>query len=285
MYVDRSEHKIENIKQITLLAGEGLLPLHVYEECSKRGISCNIIGIKDCISVELFEQNKIEYDVLPVYSVSKILKKLHSFNTQYVTLAGRVKRINISKLLFDVKGIKLFYKIARKNMSDNFLLSNILHFLEDEGFHIIPTERIVSDLIVQKGNIVAGKVQISNSTIQEIDKGFEILTSIAQFDIGQALVIQSGLVLGVEAAEGTNELIRRCGKIQQQDCKPPILIKICKPNQDKRIDLPCIGSYTIEMLHQNNFMGVALEAGFSLILEPKLTISRASELNIFIYGI
>ncbi len=285
MYVDRSEHKIENIKQITLLAGEGLLPLHIYEECSKRGISCNIIGIKDCISVELFEQNKIEYDVLPIYSVSKILKKLHSFNTQYVTLAGRVKRINISKLLFDVKGIKLFYKIARKNMSDNFLLSNILHFLEDEGFHIIPTERIVSDLIVQKGNIVAGKIQISNSTIQEIDKGFEILTSIAQFDIGQALVIQSGLVLGVEAAEGTNELIKRCGKIQQQDCKPPILIKICKPNQDKRIDLPCIGSYTIEMLHQNNFMGVALEAGFSLILEPKLTISRASELNIFIYGI
>lgn len=270
------------MKKITLLAGEGALPLHVYTGCIQKGITCNIIGLKGHISTELFQG--ITYDVYPVYAISYIIKKLRELNTQHITLAGKVSRRHIAKLIIDPKGIQLLAMITRHGMRDNDVLSTIIQFLEKEGFCVIPPEKIATNLIVQKGNLTQA-VEIHKSTQREIFDSVEILQGIAKYDVGQAIVVQTGLVLGIEAAEGTDELIKRCGQLRQVDEKGPILVKISKPHQDKRIDLPCIGPNTIEMLHNNGFQGVALEAENSLILLPEITIPKANNYGLFIQGV
>jgi len=162
-------------------------------------------------------------------------------------------------------------------------LMTILKFFEKEGFTIVSPELLAKDILVKKGPIT--KKQPSKENWENIKKGLKILKGIAEYDVGQSLVIQEGLILGVEAAEGTDELIRRCGQIMQKEEAGGILIKVCKPQQDKRIDLPCIGINTIHNLHANGMIGVAIEAGSALILDESNTTKEADKLGIFIYGI
>lgn len=240
-----------------------------------------MIGLKDQISPELFQG--IEYDVFPTHAVSKILQFLREKQIKNLVFAGRVKRTKLSKLLLDPKGAKLLALILKNGLSDNSLLSTIMMFFEKEGFQIYPVETLLTHALAEEGNLTP-KIPIKDYALDDIAKGYKILKGIARFDVGQALVIQGGLVLGVEAAEGTDELIKRSGEIKQIHDSPPILIKVCKPFQDKRIDLPCIGPRTIEMLDKCGISGVAIEANTSIIVERDATLDKAAKLGVFVYG-
>lgn len=272
---------IHCIDKIALVAGSGYLPRQVYDACAVHGIGCEIIGLEDNISHELF--HSIKYSVYQPHAVSKIIQKIRSWDIKHVVFAGKVNRQNISKLLLDSKGAKLFAMILRRGLNDNSVLHTIIKFFEQEDFIIIAPEQIATEIIVSRGPLT--KIEIDKQAKDDIYKGFNILKGIAHFDVGQAIVIQNGLVLGVEAAEGTDDLIRRSGEIQQKNEKGAILIKACKPDQDKRVDLPCIGKHTIQYLADSGLRGVALESGTSLILDPKETTEFANEKGIFIYGI
>lgn len=277
----QSVSNLNNVKKIAIIAGKGWLPRHVLDGCVEKDIECEIIAIEDQFSQEIFEDK--QYYTFPIYAIGKIIAKIKSLGISYVVLAGTVKRAGITKLLLDLKGAKLLTKIMKAGLNDDAILSTIITFLESEGFTVIPPEKIATSIVVNSGFLTNTKPD--NIGFADIKKGVEILKAVANFDVGQALVIQNGLVLGVEAAEGTDELIKRCGLIQQKDEEMCILVKICKPNQDKRIDLPCIGTETIKNLYQYNFKGVALEAGSALILNKEETIADADKLGLFIYGI
>lgn len=103
-------------------------------------------------------------------------------------------------------------------------------------------------------------------------------------DIGQALIINNGLVLGVEAAEGTNNLIKRCAELREEQ-EGGVLIKLCKPHQDKRLDLPCIGPDTIKNIAKYGYKGIVVEAKKSIMLSSAKTIKLADDNKIFIYGV
>ena len=169
-------------------------------------------------------------------------------------------------------------------MSDNAILTSVIKFFENEGFTILPSETVADDLVMPLGNLTK-KIVITNSAKKDIKQGLQILRGISAYDVGQALVIQNGLVLGVEAAEGTDQLIKRCINIAQESGDQPILVKICKPHQDTRVDLPCIGPNTVVEMHKSGIQGIAIEAGKALILEKYKTIAEAEELGVFVYGI
>ncbi len=272
---------IHCIDKIALIAGSGSLPRQVYDACVLHGIECEVIGLDASTSEELFHD--VKHSVYQPHAVSKIINKIRLLGIKHVVFAGKVNRQNISKLLLDSKGAKLFAMILRKGLNDNSVLQTIIKFFEHEGFIVLAPEQIATEIVVSRGNIT--KVDIDKEAKDDIYKGFNILKGIAHFDVGQAIVIQNGLVLGVEAAEGTDDLIKRSGEIQQKNEKGAILIKACKPEQDRRIDLPCIGKHTIQYLADAGLRGVALEAGTSLILNPQETIESANEKGIFIYGI
>ncbi|MBS0236503.1 MAG: UDP-2,3-diacylglucosamine diphosphatase LpxI [Proteobacteria bacterium] len=273
--------KKEEIGRVGIIAGAGALPRHVYDACLKQGLDVFVIGLDEHVSYDLFED--VDYESLAVHNVSKILGKLHNAGVTHVVLAGRVERANLSRLLLDIKGVVLLAKIMKNGLNDNALLSTVVSFLEQEGFIIVPPEAIAKDIVVQKG--VLTRKQPDKAAMSDIKTGLKTLRNIAALDVGQALVIQSGLVLGVEAAEGTDELVRRCGLIQQKDEHGPILIKIAKPHQDRRVDLPCIGAVTIAEMKKYGLVGIAVEAGSSLMLDGNETIKVADENEIFIVGI
>jgi DUF1009 family protein len=159
----------------------------------------------------------------------------------------------------------------------------VIKFLESEGIRLIAAEEIAKDLIVPHGALT--ELEPSKEGWLDIKKGVKILKDVGRHDIGQSLVIQGGLILGIEAAEGTDSMIERCGLIRQKDGNKPILIKAVKPQQDRRVDLPCIGSKTIQNLHMHGFSGIAVEAGITLLLEGQQTINEANARGLFIYGI
>src|SRR5262249_37865436 len=119
---------------------------------------------------------------------------------------------------------------------------------------------------------------------KDISRGVEAAKALGALDIGQSVVVQQGMVLGVEAIEGTDALIARSAGLRREG-KGPGLVKIAKPQQDNRYDLPTIGPDTIEAVARAGFSGVALEAGRSLLLEREKTISLADKAGLFITGI
>ncbi len=269
------------IKKVALLAGGGCLPRQIYDKCKQNSIECKVLCLQEYFSIEEFTD--IEHSVVSLYLVSKIVSTLKTWQISHIILAGCVSRTNLPKFLLDIKGAKLLAMLLKRGLSDSTILGTAVEFLENEGFTIIAPHEIFVDMLAQKGCLTKYKAPLTAE--QDIAKGVEILKGITRFDMGQALIIQNGLVLGVEAAEGTDALIKRCGKIQQREDTRPILIKMCKSNQDQRVDLPCIGPYTIENLSRYHMSGVAIEAEKTIILDIQKTIEKANEFSIFIYGI
>lgn len=271
--------QLSGIKKVGIIAGSGYLPKHVADACKKKNIPYVVIGFEDETTFDLFDEEVLKFKV---HAVSKILKKLKEEGVSHVTLAGKVKRADIARLLLDLKGAKLFAKILKAGFSDNSILGAIIQFFEKEGFAIVAPEKIANEIVLDKG--VLTKKKPDKAALEDIKMGMKILNGIATFDVGQSLVIQNGLVLGVEAAEGTDELIKRCCEIKQSGAGP-ILLKIAKPTQDRRVDLPCIGVETIENAHQHGMQGIAAEHGSTLVLDLQGTIKLANKYGIFIVGL
>lgn len=272
---------LRNIKKLAIIAGAGMLPKHVAEACKKKKVPYIIIGLHGHTDLDLFSADE-DFEIFNIHSISKILKHMGDKNVSHVTLCGKVSRTSIPKLMLDLKGAKLLASILKNGLADSDILGAIVKFLESENFSIIAPELIAAEIVLHKGN--ATKLKPSDTAADDIKRGLQILKGVASFDVGQALVIQSGLVLGVEAAEGTDELIKRCGEIKQQG-EGPVLIKICKPHQDLRVDLPCIGPKTVEMASEFGFAGIAAESEKTLVLDPIKTIKLAEKLKIFICGV
>jgi DUF1009 family protein len=266
--------------KIGILAGKGLLPSLIYQGCVKKGLECSIIGLSGQFSSDLFAN--IPHKVLPMHSISKIINEFKANGVTHIALAGKVKRANLGKLLFDKKGSQLFSLILKRGLQDNNILTSVILFLENEGFKIIPSDELAANITASTGSL--GRVSPDASAIRDIKNGAHILKSIASYDIGQALIIQSGLILGVEAAEGTDALIKRCAALQQEGQPPAILVKIVKPKQDKRIDLPCVGVDTIKNLAQANMRGIAVQSGNCILLDSDAIQKTADASGIFVYG-
>lgn len=270
----------EKIKKLAIIAGSGYLPRHVYDACRLKDIKCELVTLENETSLELFKN--IKHSKYKIHKISQILKHCKETGASHITLAGKVKRANISRLLLDFKGAKLFAMIVKNGINDNAILKTILTFIEGEGFKIIAPEKIATNIILHKGAL--SKAKPNKSAKEDIKHGLKVLKGIASYDVGQALIVQNGLVLGVEAAEGTDGLIKRCGEIKQEG-EGPVLIKIVKPEQDKRVDLPCIGPDTIITSHKYGIRGIAAEAGNTLILDQVNTIKLADKYKIFVFGI
>ncbi|MDA0939185.1 MAG: UDP-2,3-diacylglucosamine diphosphatase LpxI, partial [Proteobacteria bacterium] len=246
--------------------------------CLKKGVRSKLIGLKGEINQKIFQD--IVYDSFRPYDISQIFDYLNKNNLTKIVIAGRVNRVNLSKLIFDKVGMKIFAEIIKTGFNDNNIYSIVIKFIEENGFKIISPNEIIDDILTQKGNMT--NILIDEQMGVDIKKGIDILKGIICYDVGQALIIDQGLVLGVEAVEGTNELISRCANYRNSG---GVLIKLCKPHQDKRVDLPCIGPDTIKNIAKYAYKGIVVEAKKSIILASKDTIGLANENKIFVYGV
>jgi DUF1009 family protein len=161
------------------------------------------------------------------------------------------------------------------------LLRAVADELEKEGFVVIGAHEIEPALITPEG--LLGKVSPTPETQKDVERGIEVARQLGVLDVGQAVIVQQGIVLGVEGVEGTDALIERCRGLHRKG-SGGVLIKSCKPQQDRRLDLPTIGVQTVRKAFQAGLSGIAVEAGASLLLDRSEVLHAADKLGIFVLG-
>lgn len=268
--------------KLGIIAGMGELPRAIIESCEATGREFYVLAIEGVTEEETVIRAHGQYTWIRLGAIGKALDLLRKQNVQELVMAGAIHRPKLSAIRPDLKATQLLAKLgANLFTGDNKLLSNIVEFLEEEGFKIIGAEQIVQDIITPEGLI--GSIYPDKRSQTDIEIGARIATSIGKLDVGQAVIIQNQQVLGVEAVEGTDALIKRCALLKNEE-KGGVLVKVKKPQQEDRVDLPTIGIYTVENIAEAGLSGIALQAGASLILNRREVARRADQLGIFIIG-
>lgn len=199
-----------------------------------------------------------------------------------VVFAGKVRRPALHELRPDGWTAKFLARIGRAYFGEDSLASALAREIEKEGFSVVGPETVIEDLIA--GESLLGAVVPDPQAQSDVARGVEVARAIGGLDIGQSAIVQQGVVLGVEAAEGTDALIERCGGIRF-DGPGGVLVKVSKPGQERRIDLPVIGPATVAAAAAAGLRGIAIEAGRALVVEREATVRAADEAGIFLIGV
>jgi DUF1009 family protein len=263
-----------------ILAGGGTLPRRVAEAAAAQGRPVFIVafaGQFDPATVEGFPHISLR-----IGEAGRIIAEMRRAGVVDLVMAGGVRRPSISELGLDWRGVQLFARIGARALGDDGLLAAIGHELEREGFHLVGASEILAGTAVAAGAL--GGHQPDEQARADIAHGVLVARALGAVDIGQAVVVQQGLVLGVEAIEGTDALLRRVGPLKR-DGPGGVLIKIAKPQQDRRIDLPTIGPATVRLAAEAGLRGIAVEAGVTILLDQTEAIAAADMAGLFLIAI
>ena len=268
--------------KLAIIAGKGELPKMIIKKCQEQQRDFLVI----LIAGEPSNVDFLQYDhhIIGFGEISKITNILKSNQIKELVFAGGVTKPSMAGMKVDAKGAILISKIlGNKFFGDDNLLSTIINFFEKEGFKVIGADQIIDDLLAGKG--ILGNVKPSVDMLKDVEIGQHALQVMSDLDIGQAIVAQQKQIVGVEAIEGTDSLIKRCGDLQFKQGSKAVLVKMKKKNQSTKIDLPALGVETIKNLANAGFGGVAVQANYCLIINQKEVIKLADELGLFIVGV
>ena len=198
-------------------------------------------------------------------------------------MVGSVRRPSIINVFPDWGGIKFLLRVGWSALGgDNSLLTAVANELEQEGFKVVGIDEILLELLAPLGPF--GKFLPTNGDLEFIRYGIQQAQVIGRQDKGQAVVIQKDRLIGTEDKNGTDHLIIHCDK-SSSDLEKPILIKIKKPGQDRRIDLPTIGPRTVELAARCGFSGIVVESQHTLVVDKEDVIKIADASNMFVVGV
>ncbi|MFZ4125496.1 MAG: LpxI family protein, partial [Rickettsiales bacterium] len=201
------------LPKLGIIAGMGELPRAIIEACEATGREFYVLAIEEATEEETVIRAHGQYTWIRLGAIGKALDLLRKQGVEELVMAGRVNRPKLSAIRPDLKATKLLAKLGSNLFTgDNKVLSSIVEFLEEEGFKIIGAEQIVQDIVTPEGLI--GSIYPDKRSQADIEVGARIATSIGKLDVGQAVIIQNQQVLGVEAVEGTDALIKRCALLK-----------------------------------------------------------------------
>src|SRR6516162_4039311 len=242
--------------RLGIVAGAGGLPRRLVESCRAAGREVFVLALEGAAEPETVRD--VPHAWCRIGAAMDGLSLLRDNNVTELVLAGSVRRPSLVALRPDWRAAKLFARIGYRAIGDDGLLSAIVAELEEEGFRVIAPDQLLTDEIVGAGPL--GSVRPSSQSQADIEHGLRVARALGALDIGQAVIIQQGLVLGVEAIEGTDELIRRCVPLRREG-PGGVLVKIEKPHQERRADRPTIGPRTVTRAAEARLLGIAVEAG------------------------
>lgn len=271
--------------RIGLIAGGGPLAEHVAaaaKESSELGL---VIALDPFSEPESFPQA----ERLRLGQFGKMVRRLKSTGCTHVCFAGIVKRPDFKRLKPDLKALRHLPKVIQAaGRGDDELMRQVLALFEDEGFGIISPQEVCADLMLTEG--VVGAVPMSDKHRTDALKACEIAVAIGALDIGQGAVVARGVVLAVEAQEGTDLMLMRVLDLPVElrgtlNDRVGVLAKMVKPTQDTRIDLPTLGPETVRLAAAAGLAGIVAEAGGAFMVDRVETIRRADEAGLFIAGL
>ena len=259
-----------------LIAGNGKFPLVFIKQAKKKGEKIVAIALHDETdkSIESLADKTYWINVGQLSKLAEILKKE---NIKRCVMAGQVKHTKLFSVKPDLKAIALLAKLKSKTADS--ILSAVCDELKKDGVDFLPSDIYLTEFIAKKGNLT--KIKPDKEQNEDIGFGFKIAKEIAKLDIGQTVCVKDKSIIAVEAMEGTDECIKRAGKITDNF----IVVKVARPNQNMRFDIPVIGLKTVETLKESKVSVLAVESGKTLILEIDEVLKKADENKICIVGI
>ncbi len=279
IFFHKKNTSMSDKKKLGMLAGGGMMPVEIIKYCSKNGIEIFVVGIEPYATEDQLKD--VPHIFASIGEAGKMLKAFKNNQVQNVVLAGGIKRPSFKELIPDWGGMKLMAKLAIKRMSDDSMFRAVMDEIENHGFKVVGIEEVVPEMMFSEG--LYGKVKPSSEDMDDIKRGITVAKALGAVDVGQAVVVQEGMVLAVEAIEGTDMMLSRAATVKKAG-KAPVMVKVLKPGQDMRVDLPAIGLKTIEQLKKYGIKGIAVEAGGILLIEREAVIKMADESGIFIIG-
>ncbi len=268
------------MNKIGLISGDGNLPLYIGKSLIQKNFDITYFLLNSIKNKKIYEDKKsVNIDIL---SIKKIINTLKKNNINKIIFAGSITRPSIKDFGFDLETIKLAKKLLLENKGDNNLLVTIKNYLEKKGFSFFNWTKYCPELFSIEDNLSNTKPSINAKN--NLNKAKLIYQQFKKIDVGQSIIIQNQLVLGLEAIEGTDVLIERCSNYKRKGDKG-ILLKFSKKNQSDLIDIPLIGLNTIINLKKYNYEGIYLEKSKCLIIDKQKIIKYANENKIFISSV
>lgn len=270
-----------DFKKLGIIAGGGTIPKMLIEHCQKLKRPFFVLAIEGNADKALID-GSVPHLWIRIGQAGTGFKKLHDEKVEEVIMIGTIKRPSFFDLLPDMRTTAFFAKIGAKALGDDGILRALVNELESEGMNVRGIHEVMPELLIKEG--VLGKHKPDKKAITDIRRGVEVALELGRLDVGQAVVVQQGLVLGVEGIEGTDRLLLRCGEYKRKG-EGGVLVKLRKPQQDMRIDLPTVGLRTVQNAAASGLRGIAVHAGNGLIVDQAEVIELANKEGLFIIGI
>ena len=265
-----------------ILAGGGPLPGRVAAAAVAAGRTVFIVGLEGFAEKPVLAP--YPHDFARIGAAGRVIELLRANRCAEVVMIGKVRRPSFFDLRPDGYGFKLIARVGRSVFSggDDTLLAAVVKVLGEEGFRVIGAHEVLTQALAPKG--VLGRIGPDAVAMGDIARGVAVARALGGVDVGQGCVVQNGLVLAVEAIEGTDAMLTRAGALRRGG-PGGVLVKIAKPGQERRAELPTVGPVTIANAAAAGLRGVAFEAGGALLAEREASVAAADAAGLFIIGI
>jgi DUF1009 family protein len=268
-------------RKLGIIAGGGQLPACVAHAACAAGRAVFIVGLEGFADAAVLKPwpHRMER----IGAAGRILSALKDAGCRDLVMIGPVRRPSILDLRPDADGARLLARIGRAAFAgDDGILAAIIRVLQEEGFHVIGAHEVLREAVAPPG--VLTQTAPDGQARADIARGVAVARLLGAADVGQGCVVQQGLVLAVEAIEGTDAMLARAGALRR-DGAGGVLVKLAKPGQDHRADLPTIGPHTVHNAAAAGLRGLAFEAGLTILTERAATIKAADAAGLFLLGL
>ncbi|ARJ65448.1 UDP-2,3-diacylglucosamine pyrophosphatase [Magnetospirillum sp. ME-1] len=267
--------------KLGIIAGGGDLPGLVAAACRAQGRPFHFLALSGHADAQVIGEDSPQ-DWIRLGEAGTGFERLRQAGVAEVVMIGPVRRPSLLELAPDFRTARFFARVGLKALGDDGLLRAVVAELEGEGFKVVGVDEVLSDCLAVAGPY--GALAPDEQASADIARGIQVARGLGALDVGQAAVVQQGIVLGVEAIEGTDNLLRRCGPLAREGLGG-VLVKVKKPGQDRRIDLPTIGMTTLREAAAAGLRGIAVEAGGALVLGRDAISAEADRLGLFVVGV
>src|SRR5947207_1848364 len=256
-----------------IIAGNGVYPQMVAAAARKTGVKKIVAAGFTDETDPLLRQYVDVLEWMRVGQLSRLLKFFRAQDGHHAIMAGQIAPKNLFDLRPDWKAMMLLGKLKQRNAESIF--AAVADELASVNVDLLPATTFLEDSLAASGLIAGPK--LSRNEEDDVDLGWKITKEIARLDIGQTVLVRSGTVVAVEALEGTNDAIRRGGELASSGA---VMVKVAKPSQDMRFDVPVIGVETMRVAAEAKLRVIAVDAGTTLLLERDAIVDLANRSKI-----
>lgn len=268
------------LPKLGILAGGGILPARLIEYCRESGRPHYVVALEGHCDPSTVVG--VPHGWFRIGAAGAMLRALHAEGASDLVMAGRIARPRLRDLRPDARGWLILAKIWRRFFAgDDKLLRAVAVVLEDEGFHVRGIHEVMESVLAPERAF--GAISPDAAALRDIAEGARAARDLGRRDVGQAVVVQHERTIAEEAAGGTDEMLARSAALLNGS--GGVLIKMRKPQQDVRVDLPSIGPDTVRRAASIGLAGIAVEAGNALVLDLPEVVRLADEAGLFLYGI